>query len=57
MKPIADSARSENDSVFPDDVRSSGEKFLAEQKIEYETRVYPGVPHGMFRSQLTGCIY
>ncbi|CAF9938429.1 MAG: hypothetical protein HETSPECPRED_001067 [Heterodermia speciosa] len=39
-------ACTENDPLFPDEVRSSGEKFLVEQKINHEMRVYPGVPHG-----------
>ena len=57
MKPIADTARSENDPLFPDDVRSSGEKFLVEQKVEHEMRVYAGVPHGMFLSRQASVIY
>lgn len=57
MKPITDTARSENDPLFPDDVRSSGEKFLVEQKVEHEMRVYAGVPHGMSISRLARCIY
>ncbi|KAL6714739.1 hypothetical protein ACLMJK_008164 [Lecanora helva] len=36
----------ENDQLFPDEVRDQGKKFLEENKIEHEMRVYEGVPHG-----------
>lgn len=36
----------ENDQLFPDDVRLAGQKFLEENKVEHEIKVYPGVPHG-----------
>lgn len=36
----------ENDPLFPDEVRTSGQKYLEEQKLEHEIQVYPGVPHG-----------
>ena len=36
----------ENDQLFPDEVRTAGETFLKEKKIDYEVKEYPGVPHG-----------
>lgn len=36
----------ENDPLFPDDVRVSGQKSLEDKQIEHEVKVYPGVPHG-----------
>lgn len=36
----------ENDNFFPDDLREEGQKFLQENNIEHEMRVYEGVPHG-----------
>ena len=36
----------QNDQLFPDDVRSAGQKFLEENNIEHQVRVYSGVPHG-----------
>lgn len=36
----------ENDQLFPDDVRIAGQKYLEENKVEHEIKVYPGVPHG-----------
>ena len=36
----------ENDQLFPDDVRVAGQKFLEEQGVEHEMKVYPGAPHG-----------
>ena len=36
----------ENDQLFPDDVRTAGEKSLEENKVEHQVKVYPGVPHG-----------
>ena len=38
----------ENDQLFPDDVREAGEKYLNENKVENEFKIYPNVPHGMF---------
>ena len=32
---------------FPDEVRDEGRKQLQDNNIDYELRVYPGVPHGM----------
>ena len=37
----------ENDQLFPDDVREAGKKYLEENKVEHEIRVYSGMPHGM----------
>jgi len=36
----------ENDQLFPDQVRTAGQEFLEEKKIEHEVKVYSGVPHG-----------
>ena len=36
----------ENDQLFPDEIRTTGQKFMEENKIEHEVRVYSGVPHG-----------
>ena len=36
----------ENDQLFPDDVRTAGQKFLEEKKIKHEIKTYSGVPHG-----------
>ncbi|KAF3761124.1 alpha/beta-hydrolase [Cryphonectria parasitica EP155] len=36
----------ENDPMFPDDVRTYGENYLAKTSVEHEVQVYPGVPHG-----------
>ena len=36
----------ENDQLFPDDVREAGKKYLEENKVEHEIRVYSGMPHG-----------
>jgi dienelactone hydrolase len=38
----------ENDSLFPDEVRSAGEDLMSDAKLEHEVQVYPGVPHGEF---------
>lgn len=35
-----------NDQLFPDDVRTAGQTFLEEKKIDHEVKVYSGVPHG-----------
>ena len=37
---------SEDDQLFPDDVREEGRKNLEGNKIEHEIHVYSGVPHG-----------
>jgi len=36
----------EHDPFFPDHVREEGQKFLAENKIEHELRLFKDVPHG-----------
>lgn len=36
----------EHDQLFPDDVRSAGQTFLEEKKVEHEVKIYSGVPHG-----------
>lgn len=36
----------ENDQLFPDDVRTAGQTFLEEKKIDHEVKLYSGVPHG-----------
>jgi len=37
----------ENDQLFPDHVRTEGQKILEENSVEHEIHVYPGVPHGI----------
>ena len=37
----------ENDPLFPDEIREEGIKFLQENNLEHELKVYKGVPHGM----------
>lgn len=36
----------ENDPLFPDTVRSTGEDVMSDANLEHEVQVYPGVPHG-----------
>lgn len=36
--------------MFPDEIREEGEKFLEDNKLEYELLVYKDVPHGKFLS-------
>ncbi|KAI9808711.1 MAG: hypothetical protein M1825_003863 [Sarcosagium campestre] len=36
----------ENDSLFPDEIREEGQKFLETNGIEHEVKVYTNVPHG-----------
>jgi dienelactone hydrolase len=36
----------ENDPLFPDEVRTSGEDTMSKDNLEHEVQVYPGVPHG-----------
>ena len=36
----------ENDQLFPDEIRTAGQEFLENNKVEHEIKVYPGVPHG-----------
>jgi len=38
----------ENDSLFTDEVRTSGEDTMGSANLEHEVKVYPGVPHGKF---------
>ena len=38
----------ENDQLFPDHVRTEGQKILKENHVEHEIHVYPGVPHGIW---------
>ncbi|KAL8692425.1 MAG: hypothetical protein Q9218_002546 [Villophora microphyllina] len=39
-------ACTENDQLFPDDVRAEGQKYLVDKEIPHEIQVFPGVPHG-----------
>ncbi|KAI9683655.1 MAG: hypothetical protein M1829_004960 [Trizodia sp. TS-e1964] len=36
----------ENDQLFPDDMRNDGQKYLLENGVEHEIRLYSNVPHG-----------
>lgn len=36
----------ESDQLFPDEVRTEGQKKLEEQKVEHEVELYSGMPHG-----------
>lgn len=36
----------ENDQLFPDDIRAEGQKFLVDNEKPHEIQVFPGVPHG-----------
>lgn len=36
----------EDDPLFPDEIRKSGEDMLSKSGVEHEVKVYPGVPHG-----------
>ncbi|KAI9805270.1 MAG: hypothetical protein M1833_005723 [Piccolia ochrophora] len=36
----------ENDSLFPDDIRNEGQKYLEDNDIKHELRTYSKVPHG-----------
>lgn len=45
----------ENDQLFPDDVRIAGQNFLKENNVEHEIEVYPGVPHGTFFPRHSTC--
>lgn len=36
----------DDDQLFPNDVREHGDKYLKENKVEYEFKTYSGVPHG-----------
>ena len=39
----------EHDPLFPDEIRVSGQKYLEEQKVEHEMRLYPEAPHGKMK--------
>ncbi|KAL8961788.1 MAG: hypothetical protein Q9193_001703 [Seirophora villosa] len=39
-------ACTENDQLFPDDIRAEGQKWLVDNKVPHEIQVFPGVPHG-----------
>ena len=41
---------SENDQLFPDEIRTAGQKYLEENQIVHEMQVFPEVPHGKFVS-------
>ncbi|KAM0254935.1 hypothetical protein ACHAQJ_006243 [Trichoderma viride] len=36
----------ENDALFTDEVRKTGEDMMTQDNLEHEVQVYPGVPHG-----------
>ncbi|KAI1107136.1 alpha/beta-hydrolase [Jackrogersella minutella] len=36
----------EDDPMFPDEVRETGENIMSKENVEHEVQVYPGVPHG-----------
>jgi dienelactone hydrolase len=46
LKAPVSLACTENDQLFPDEVREAGRKFLEEKGIEHEIKVYSNVPHG-----------
>lgn len=46
LKAPVTMACTENDQLFPDHVRTEGQQYLEEHKIEHQIQVYPGVPHG-----------
>ncbi|KAL9018770.1 MAG: hypothetical protein Q9185_003924 [Variospora sp. 1 TL-2023] len=39
-------ACTENDQLFPDDIRAEGQKWLVDNKVPHEIQVFSGVPHG-----------
>ncbi|KAI4113153.1 MAG: hypothetical protein LQ345_005804 [Seirophora villosa] len=39
-------ACTENDQLFPDDIRAEGQKWLVDNKVPHEIQVFPEVPHG-----------
>ncbi|KAL9002603.1 MAG: hypothetical protein Q9188_004476 [Gyalolechia gomerana] len=39
-------ACTENDQLFPDDIRAEGQKYLVDNNRPHEIQVFPGVPHG-----------
>ncbi|KAL8628564.1 hypothetical protein Q9189_005749 [Teloschistes chrysophthalmus] len=46
LKAPVTMACTENDQLFPDDVRAEGQKYLVDKEIPHEIQVFPGVPHG-----------
>ena len=48
--------RSENDQLFPDEVREEGKAYLETNKIEHEIKVYPNVPHGKLSHRQKFCV-
>ena len=36
----------ENDPLFPEEIRTAGQKYLEENQITHELKVFPEVPHG-----------
>ncbi|KAL8950481.1 MAG: hypothetical protein Q9222_003497 [Ikaeria aurantiellina] len=46
LKAPVTMACTENDQLFPDDVRAEGQKYLVDNNIPHEIQVFPGVPHG-----------
>jgi dienelactone hydrolase len=38
----------ENDQLFPHETLEFGERYLKENQIPHETRIFPNVPHGLF---------
>ncbi|KAL8831772.1 MAG: hypothetical protein Q9170_005162 [Blastenia crenularia] len=38
-------ACTENDPLFPDDIRAEGQKYLVDNDMPHEVQVFPGVPH------------
>lgn len=38
----------EEDGLFPDETREAGKKYLEDNNIEHEMKVFSGVPHGEF---------
>ncbi|KAL9580992.1 MAG: hypothetical protein Q9212_004160 [Teloschistes hypoglaucus] len=48
LKAPVTMACTENDQLFPDDVRAEGQKYLVDKEIPHEIQVFPGVPHGQF---------
>ena len=38
----------EGDQLFPDETREQGRKYLEENNIEHEIKLFSDVPHGRF---------
>lgn len=43
---------SENDQLFPDEVREEGRKSLKANGVEHEIEIYKDMPHGMYGGPL-----